>query len=66
MRRLSNQPLFLMNKNEPPFATEALQRSIPYRGMGRKWKIVLAFFLGLILVLILALLALFFMFVVIQ
>jgi cytochrome bd-type quinol oxidase subunit 2 len=39
-----------MNKNEPLLAPEALKRSTPNLGMERKWKIVLAFFLGVIFV----------------
>ena len=39
-----------MNKNEPLLAPEALKRSTPNLGIERKWKIVLAFSLGVIFV----------------
>ena len=35
-----------MNKNEPSPTPEALEQPIPNKGIGRKRKIVLAFFLG--------------------
>jgi hypothetical protein len=37
-----------MNKNEPSPTPEALEQPIPNKGIGRKWKIVLAFCLGVI------------------
>jgi hypothetical protein len=35
-----------MNKTEPPLAPESLNPSIPNSGISRKWRIVLAFSLG--------------------
>jgi energy-converting hydrogenase Eha subunit E len=42
--------LSVMNENEPPLAPEALNQPIPKTGMSRKWRIVLAFSLGVTLI----------------
>jgi hypothetical protein len=42
--------LSVMKKNEPPIAPEVLSQPIPSSGMSRNWKILLAFGLGVLLV----------------
>lgn len=42
--------LSVMKENEPPIAPEVLNQTIPNSGMSRKWKILLAFGLGVLLV----------------